>query len=152
PLSQDIPGHVAEVLISLGRYDEAAELSLKRDLTRGFLSQRLARSRLGQGRVDEAIRIMADLPDLPRNPQSRGFLGFDYARAGRRKEAERMAAASLYANEQALIYAGLGDKDRTLAALNRMAELGAQRVGVYINYPEMAFLRDDSRLKALRKT
>jgi hypothetical protein len=42
-------------------------------------------------------------------------------------EAERMAAASEYANEQALIFAGLGDKERIVAALDRMAALGAQR-------------------------
>src|SRR5262249_45442739 len=92
-----------------------------------------------------------DLAGLAGRPQSRGFLGFIYARSGHREEAEKMAAASMYANEQALIYAGLDDKDRTFEALGRMAELGAQRVGVYINYPELALLRDDPRLKALQK-
>ena len=49
-------------------------------------------------------------PELSRNPQSLGFLGYAYARAGRYKEAEAMAAGSHYANQQALIYAGLGEK------------------------------------------
>jgi TolB-like protein len=104
------------------------------------------RLKLGAGRRRYETSVEA-----ARNPQRRGFLGFAYARSGRREEAEKMASASIYANEQALIYAGLGDKDRTFEALDRMAELGAQRVGVYINYPELAFLRDDPRLKALQK-
>jgi TolB-like protein/Tfp pilus assembly protein PilF len=151
PLSANVHLYVAEILISLGRYDEAAETCLKVDEESGLRVQRLARSRLGQGRIDEAIQILADEPDLAKDHQSRGFLGLAYARSGRRDEAERMAAVSDYPNEQALIFAGLGDRDRTLAALDRMSTLGAQRIGVYINYPELAFLRDDSRLKALRK-
>ena len=150
PLSANLPLFQAEVLISLGRYDEAAENCLKADEERGLKRQRLARARLGQGRIDEAIRILADAPDLPGDPQSRGFLGFAYARSGRREEAERMAAVSEYPNEQALIFAGLGDRDRTLTAIDRMAALGPLRVGVYINYPELALLRHDPRLKALR--
>jgi TolB-like protein/Tfp pilus assembly protein PilF len=149
PLSTDIPGYLADILISLGRYDEAAELCLKADPANGQTKEWLARSRWGQGRIDEPIRLLSDL--AAGRSQSRGFLGFMYARSGRREEAEKMAAASMYANEQALIYAGLGDKDRTFEALDRMAELGAQRVGVYINYPELAFLREDPRLKVLQK-
>jgi TolB-like protein len=148
PLSTAIPGYLADVLISLGRYDEAAEFCLKADPANGLTNEWLARSRWGQGRIDEAIRL---LTDHTTGPQSRGFLGFIYARSGRREEAQKMAAASMFANEQALIYAGLSDKDHTLGALDRMAELGALRVGVYINYPELAFLRDDPRLKTLQK-
>jgi hypothetical protein len=62
-----------------------------------------------------------------------------------------MAAASTYANEQALIFAGLGDKDRTFEALERMGSRGPQRVGRFLTYPEFAFLRGDPRLATLRK-
>jgi hypothetical protein len=62
-----------------------------------------------------------------------------------------MAAASGYANEKALIFAGLGDKERTLGALDRMTSLGPQRVGIYLNLPELAFVKADPRLKAFRK-
>jgi hypothetical protein len=62
-----------------------------------------------------------------------------------------MANASEYPNEQALIFAGLGDKERTLAALDRMATRGAQRAGEYLNLPELAWLRGDPQAKALRK-
>jgi hypothetical protein len=46
----------------------------------------------------------------------------------------------------------LGDKDRTLEALDRMTVLGPVRIGrEAINAPEFALLRGDPRLKALRK-
>jgi hypothetical protein len=32
-----------------------------------------------------------------------------------------------------------------------MAVVGAQRIGMYLNYPELALLRGDPRVKALRK-
>lgn len=149
PLSADVHQTLALVLISAGRYDEAADYC--RTLPSG--KQCLARVRAGQGRFDEVIQLLAnDSALLLRNPQTRGFLGYAYARTGRREEAEKMAKASHYPNEQALIFAGLGDKDRTFEALDRMAVLGAQRVGLYLNYPELALLGGDSRLKAFRQT
>jgi len=63
-----------------------------------------------------------------------------------------MAAVSHYPNEQALIFAGLGEKDRTFEALERMRILGTQRVGIHLNYPEVASsLRGDPRLQAFRE-
>jgi hypothetical protein len=52
---------------------------------------------------------------------------------------------------EALVYAGLGDKQRTLEALERMAILGPVRVGRDRALPEFAFVRDDPRINALRK-
>jgi hypothetical protein len=43
------------------------------------------------------------------------------------------------------------DKDRTLDALERMAPLGAARIGRALNSPEFALLRGDPRVMALRK-
>jgi hypothetical protein len=70
---------------------------------------------------------------------------------GRRAEAERMLQTATRANEQALISAGLGDRERTLAALEEMAAVGPQRVGHYLESPEMALVRDDPRLASLRR-
>jgi hypothetical protein len=116
-----------------------------------FKVQFLALARLGQGRIDEAIQLLANDRTLSTNPQTRGFLGYAYALAGRREEAEKIAAASRYPNKQALIFAGLGDKDRTFEALHRMAARGPIRIGVYLNGPELALVRGDPRLAALRK-
>jgi hypothetical protein len=112
----------------------------------------LARGRFGQGKIDEAIHLLTSGSDVSNNPEARGFLGYFYARAGRRPEAATMAAVSNYPNEQALIFAGLGDRDRTFEALDRMAVVGAQRVGIHLNHPELAsVLRGDPRLPAFRQ-
>ena len=50
-----------------------------------------------------------------------------------------------------MIFAGLGDKERTLEALDRMAVVGPVRMGHILTLPELALLRGDPRLKALRK-
>ncbi len=151
PLSPEVHTLQAAVLISAGRYEEAVEHGQKLPAGHRFKNPSLARARLGQGRIAEAVVLLTEDPSLLTNPQTRGFLGHVYARSGRRAEAEKMANASHYANEQALIFAGLGDKDRTLEALDRMAALGAQRVGLYLNYPELALLRGDPRLKVFHK-
>jgi len=146
PLSPDLHFALAATLISTGRYQEAASECLKMPAEARLGKQCLARTKLGIGRMDEAIRLLQDDP----NPQSQGFLGYAYARSGRREEAETLVQHATLANEQALIFAGLGDSTRTLDALNRMAALGAQRVGIYLNSPELESLRNDPRLAAFR--
>jgi Flp pilus assembly protein TadD len=153
PLSIRVQTMLANTLLSDHRYDDAAELCLKIPGNDEVKRQDLARARLGQGRSDEAIQILlSSVAAQPENAQFRGLLGYAYARSGRREDAEKMAAAdSKYANERALIFAGLGDKERTLNALEGMAVLGAQRVGTYLDYPEFDLLRGDPRVKALRQ-
>jgi hypothetical protein len=74
-------------------------------------------------------------------------------RAGRHAEVERIVRE--HKNEhpyrQALMYAALSDKDRTFEALNRAAAVLPHRTALLLVYPEMAFLRGDPRLDALRK-
>jgi TolB-like protein/Tfp pilus assembly protein PilF len=151
PLSPVIQTHLGGVLLSAERYGEAEKSCLK--LPVGYAARKpcLARVRLGEGHIWEALQLLVDARHEFRNPQTDGFLGYVYAKAGRRREAEELAAASQYPHEQALIFAGLGDKDRTFEALDRIAVLGAQRVGRQLNFPELAALiRDDPRLQVLR--
>jgi len=152
PLSPGVHRSLAWALILAGRNEEAAQYSLKLPADHPTKWMILARARLGQGRTAEAIQILLnDQTHLVKNPQERGLLGYAYAISGRREEAEKMASAAQYANEQALIFAGLGDKDRALEALDRMGALGPIRVAQYLNYPQLEFLRGDPRVKALRK-
>ena len=110
------------------------------------MAECLGQARLAQGRIDEAIQILSTFKKNPR------YLGYAYGRVGRRDEAEKLAAAvAPNAFSQAIIYAGLGDKDRTLEALDRVAALGAARIGRALNSPEFALLRGDPRAKALRR-
>ncbi len=143
PLSPQVHAALGSALLSAGRYEEAAGHCLK-----ALESDRiecLGRVRLSQGRIDEAIQILAAAP-LPR------WLGYAYGRAGRREEAEKLSAPGRGEFlHRVLVYAGLGDKERTLEALDRMTVLGPLRLGRTLTFPELAFLRGDPRLKALRK-
>ncbi|HYL37984.1 MAG TPA: tetratricopeptide repeat protein [Bryobacteraceae bacterium] len=133
------------VLISARRFDEAAGHCEKLPVSFSTRSECLGRALLGQGKISEAIQVLG----AARTPR---YLGYAYGRAGRRQQAEKLAAlVAPNAFSQALIFAGVGDKDRTLEALDRVASLGAVRIGRALNDPEFAFLRGDPRLAALRK-
>jgi TolB-like protein/Flp pilus assembly protein TadD len=154
PLSPEIQSHLGALLIPAGRYDEAAGFCRKLPATGLGRSDCLGRTRLGQGRIGEAIQILEPSfnPGVTAGAEVRGYLGYAYARAGRREEAEKLAAESPFNPfNQAVIYAGLGDKDRTLAALDRAAAAGPFRIGRALTFPEFALLRGDPRVKALRK-
>ncbi|MEP7272391.1 MAG: protein kinase [Acidobacteriota bacterium] len=151
PLSQDVKITLATALFSGGRYEEVGTYLQQLPDDHNLKAMYLARLQLTQGNIERAIEILENDPTRSRNPQVRGLLGYVYARSGRREEAEKMAAASQQANEQALIFAGLGDKDRTLEALDRMGSRGPQRVGLSLTFPEFKFLEGDPRLIALRK-
>jgi tetratricopeptide (TPR) repeat protein len=148
PLSPEVQSALGFLLIAAGRFNEATEHCHKMSADDTLKKVCLARIQLGQGKFSEAIQLLVE---EDRNSARRGFLGYAYARAGRRDQAEKMAATSDNANENALIFAGLGDKERTLEALDEMAKLGPQRIGTYLNLPELGFLRGDPRLKAFRQ-
>ena len=139
PLSPWVHSSLGWVLLCDGRYEEAAGHCEKAANIRC-----LGRAKLGQGRIDAAIQTLTQ--------GDKQYLGYAYGRAGRRAEAEKFAAAAApNAMTQALTFAGLGDKDRTLEALDRLASNGAVRVGRALNSPEFALLRGDPRVKTLRK-
>ncbi len=144
PLSQQVQGLVAYILVAAGRYDESAAHCEKAVNRAGCLG----RTRMVQGRFEEAIQLLSASQRGP----DRAYLGYALGRVGRRAEAEKIAVEEAGRPfQQAEIFAGLGDKERTFEALNRMAVLGPVRMGRSLTFPELAFLRGDPRLKALRK-
>jgi TolB-like protein len=145
PLSPEVHAATGWVLISAGRYDEAVGYCQKLPADHPARAYCMGRTLLGQGRTGEAIQVLAAAP----NPN---WLGYAYGRAGRREEAEKIASASPNGLLlQALIFAGMGEKERTLQALERLATLGPVRLGRDLTYPEFDLVRGDPRLKALRK-
>ena len=140
PLSQSLQFVYGGLLTAAGRYEEAAGHCQKSS----DVAECQGRVLLAEGRIDDAIKSLASAPNTR-------YLGYAYGRAGRREEVEKLAAVSRGALQQVLIYAGLGDKDGTLNALDRMTELGPVRVGVSLTAPELSFLRGDPRVRALRK-
>ena len=149
PLSQYIQICLVYMLPSAGRYGEAAR---RAELARN--ARFLGRARYLEGKTVEAIQILekafqGGVGISPGN-NVRAFLGYAYARNGRRDEAEKMAIGTNPFN-QAVIFAGLGDRERALEAMERSTAAGPFRVGRQLTYPELALIRNDPRMKALRR-
>jgi TolB-like protein/DNA-binding winged helix-turn-helix (wHTH) protein len=152
PLSPRARNVVDLVLVTSGRYDEVlTRCNPMPPAVPDTISQQLcARALLQAGKVNEAIALFekheAERAGGP------GFLAYAYAQAGRRGDAEKVV--DTYPDfpwVHALAYAGLGDKERAFAALDRMAEIEDSRVAMYLAYPEMSSLRGDPRLSAFRR-
>ena len=120
PLSLDLRRRIAYVQLSAGQYAAAIDncrYVLKADPTFPLIRLVLARALLFTGASAEAIRILEEMM-----PNRAPELGYAYATVGRRAEAEALAvAAAGVPLTEAVIFAGLEDKDRTLAALERAA-------------------------------
>jgi serine/threonine-protein kinase len=98
------------------------------------------------GRIPEAIALME-----AGGEGLLGVLGYAYAVSGRRSDAAALAARSAdFPQRQVMIFAGLGDADRTFEALDRLAAINARRALCYTTYPELAALRGDPRMAAFR--
>jgi hypothetical protein len=132
--------NLAWVLTSAERYDEAAGYCYKVASDHPKRKACLARAWLGLGRFSDVIELLAG--------QTSGYLGYAYARTGRRDEAEKVAAATRSRFHQALVFAGLGDKERVLEALEH--EPDRQLVAMILVYPELSLLRGDPRVRELR--
>ena len=148
PLSAEVQDFLAFGFMLERRFSEAASHCANLPTDYRGRPECVGRALLAQGRTTEAIQVMAELCCRG----NRGYLGYAYARAGRTDEAQKLLA-QLAPNpfNEALVYAGLDDKERTLEALDRMAILGPVRVGRELEFPEFAFVRDDPRINALRK-
>jgi hypothetical protein len=110
-----------------------------------FARSYLARALILSGRVHEALRLLE--PGMP-------FLGLGraYVTTGRRAEAERLANESAgHPYRLAVISAALLDSARAIEALERVAVSEPHRIGRLLIEPEMAPLRGDPRVVAIRK-
>jgi len=134
------------LLVNDGRGDEALEkLNRLHDVTQNpSANQYHGRALLQKKRLGEAIAYF-------KGKASEGFLGLTYALMGKQAEAEALRKSAKFPNLLALICAGLGDKDCVFEALNQMADIRDPRIHYYIVYPELALIRGDPRLDALKK-
>jgi tetratricopeptide (TPR) repeat protein len=150
PLSLDLQRLLAYVQVSAGQYEQSIELG-RRVLAAGsnhpHARQVFARALFHKGERAEAIERLEQL-----GPGSHNFLGCFYGLTGRRAEADALAAKHKdFPARLVMIYAGLGDADRTFAALEGMNAAGHPLVGIYLTYPELAWLRKDPRMNAFRQ-
>jgi len=154
PLSWFMRSTLVYLLIPAGRLDEAQAACdlLPRDTAdTGELQGRIL---LARGRIDAAIGVLKTAYDrgLPPGNQVRGELGYAYARAGRREDAEKLLASTSSVNpfNHAFVCAGLGDRECTIDYLTRAATAGPFRIGRELRFAEFGLVGDDPRVKSLR--
>jgi TolB-like protein len=162
PLSPDVRSELAYVLISSHLYDEAAAQCEKlpedchcwpspREPVR---YECLGRARIGQGRLQEGREILAEgvAKGVPIGVPLRAYLAYADGLLGRRAEAQSIIEED-WRNpyHQVLGYIGIGDKNRAIEAMRKLAPWGPVRVGLALAGPELDSIRDDPGIRALRK-
>jgi TolB-like protein/Tfp pilus assembly protein PilF len=163
PLSLDLRRVLARVQLNAGRFDEALESVqqvIARDPSFPFVQQFAAWARLFSGQRAEAIQWFeqfgAGSDRIVGTPDDRiGVIGYLHAINGRRADAEAVAALPQFAGipqRQAEIYGLLGDKQRALAALGRLADMNPVRAGYQLSVPEIGLRPDDPDVIAFRRT
>jgi Flp pilus assembly protein TadD len=152
PLSPETHMALSLALTSARRYDEALFHCNKAAWNDQRRSSCWAQILLSQGRTEEAIRTLEPLWTGHLMEPGAQILGIAYANAGRRDDAERIAAMVPRQASKTYIFAALGDKDRTFQMLDRMIPMGPTRIGRdFLINPRFAFLQGDPRLKSIRK-
>lgn len=150
PLSLDVRRTQAHIFVEAGRYQDAIENCLwirQHDPAFPFVDVWLGRALYLSGRFEEAQEALERA-----GPAFWGYVGYLLAVSGRREEAQSLAARHPDAPSRTmLIYAGLGDKERAYEALRRTAEINWWRAATWLHRPELALLRDDPRMPALKK-
>jgi TolB-like protein/Tfp pilus assembly protein PilF len=154
PLSLNVRRELAFAMIAAGRYDEAIThlrqaLAVDPDLP--FANLQLARALSFAERPQEAIAFWESRPESRRSWER--WMTHAYVRLGRHQDVARLMKANEndHPYRQALVHAAVGDVDRTFAALDAAVALMPQRTALLLALPEMALLRGDPRLAALRR-
>lgn len=142
------------------RYDEAiAQHSMVSRLAPDFPLSYLGLgwAHLGKGQFSDALGQFTNASNLMRaRSLLGGCLGHCYAKLNQRDEAFRQLSQLTNASTQysspvsvAAIYAGLGQNDRALSALDQAAEMHDCSLPIRILNPEFDALRGESRFGAL---
>jgi serine/threonine protein kinase/tetratricopeptide (TPR) repeat protein len=162
PLSLSINAELAAILILARRYDEAIvqlEQTLQMDPSFSMAHLMLAEAYAHKGAYDRAL----DQVDRARALEGTSWdlhanVGYIFAMAGRRAEAERIAAELVErdrlkeegaAGGAAAIYAGLGQNDRAFEWLNRARDLRDPLIAYLKVDPKFDSLRGDHRFDRL---
>jgi eukaryotic-like serine/threonine-protein kinase len=160
PLSPRLQTDLGKILYSAGQRDQAMEQYRKAlGLNPNYFGahHNLARFYLAEGRYDEAIAEAEKMITHHPNEGGRPFLGYTYAVAGKRAEAEKILDELKEQSKQrhvnpaefALIYTGLGDNNRAFEFLQKEYEEN-KRLPSFINIlPEWDSLRSDPRFEEL---
>jgi serine/threonine-protein kinase len=153
PGSRDLRARLADVQRMAGLYDKALEnCRVVAPQPRMPAFYGCAWSLYFSGRTALALEQFEAFAAA--QPERLGVRGVIHAIHGQRAEAERNAAKYRdIPQPQADIYALLGDTDRALEALERLAEEIQNPVwaGIALNHPALGLPRNDSRIVAFRR-
>jgi len=162
PVSAYALQSVAGYFSVMGRYDEAIEgfrdaLSIEPRF--GLSHQGLGLAYLLNGMHTEALAELKAATELMHAPRTEALLGYAYAVAGQPAEAERILNTFLDRASRepfpalpiALVYIGLGDKDRAFEWLEKAIEQRDLDVTLQWDSPYQALRTDPRYLKLLRR-
>jgi TolB-like protein/tetratricopeptide (TPR) repeat protein len=160
PLNTRVNALEAQFLLHAGRPDEALnrlnanlELDPNHWLTRFFITSAYIEKKMYPEAIAEARRARS----IYESPRSVSFLGYALARSGREAEARAELAEMLATAKEryvsayniAMIYNGLGDREQTLAWLERGIELRDPRMIFLTSEPKWHNLKGDARFAAI---
>lgn len=162
PLSVWINTTYVDILVNLHRYDEALEYGKKlttENPTSVHYRRTLARVYAIKGMYKEAIEQHLQDVELGGMRKAAASLGYIYAKAGRTKEANEILQDRIaHVGEPsvpnygiALIYAGLGNKDKSLEWLEKSYQAKEPTILIIKSMPEWEIIRSDPRYFDLAK-
>ena len=161
PLSLIIIKDTGEIYYAARTYDRAIEFywkALEMDSTFVIAHRYLGMAYAQKGDYSTAVSELETARRLEDSPDGLAELGYVYALSGRRQESEnvlsdlRIMSARRYVSpcDYALIYAGLGEKDKAFEWLDRGYREGAVMSGLMID-PRWDSLRTNARFADLTK-
>jgi len=157
PLSLQLNVQMARILYFARDYDQGIEQcqkTLELDSNVGGAHQFLGRFYNQKRLHNEALTELQRVRDLRgEGPELMSLIGYTYAVSGRRMEAERvLKQLAEMSNEgyvspyhRAMVYAGLGDRDKAFEFLEKAYEDREGRMTILKAVPEFDGLRSDSR-------
>jgi serine/threonine-protein kinase len=160
PRSLIISANAAWCQYVAGRYDQAiqqARKTLALDPSFAGAHGYLGQAYLEKGNFDKAIQESRKALSLSGETAYKGELGYAYGVSGRRQEAHDILSELIQRSnrqyvspyDMALVYMGLGDKDRAFEWLDKAFQDRTSRLFNIQMHPEFASLRKDSRFAAL---
>jgi TolB-like protein len=162
PLDLNVNLDFAAILLFAGKYDQSIDQSLKAlelDPNFWWAYQQLGLAYERKKLYREAIAALEKASQADATPSNLGYLGYVYAAAGKKAEAQKVLEELkglskwryVSAYNIACVYAGLGDKDQTLEWLERAYQERTFYMPVLKTDPVFDTVRGDPRFKDLLK-
>jgi serine/threonine-protein kinase len=162
PLDLNMSFDMEGIYFWAGRYDQSIDQARKTlELDQNFWGtyQNLGQVYARKKQYPEAIAALEKARALDNNPTILGYLGYVYAAAGKKVEAQRVLDELRQLSKQrhvapysiAIIYAGLNDKDRAFEWLNKAYESRSFFMALLKVEAVLDNLRDEPRFKEMLK-